>query len=260
MNTNPKIQQNIDLKKKVQSLLSHAIAKILLKFRLPRNEFINSLDEKLVLEAKKQDPIASNVSIAIRTGIDRRYISKHLKGEMPSPRPDKLTVILEDLIWTAHKFYNSNKIPKLGPFKTFQSICEQRASGSLTYNAILEELIKNDNIKDLGNKIEIINSKNILDNTGINILNLTAKQINRTADTFIYNSKIKLKSNLLLQRSIYSTQIPPENHTELHSKLEKMFYRYYDEIETTLIHYETDVEVNTYPEYGVSLFEYKTEE
>ena len=260
MNTNPKIQQSLQLKKKALSLLSNAIAKILLKFRLPRGEFINLLDEKLVLEAKKQDPDASNVAIAIRTGIDRRYITKHLKGEMPNARPEKLTMILEDLRWTAQKFYNSNKLPKLGPFRTFQSICEQRASGSLTYNAILEELISSKNIIDLDNKIEIINVKFTLNNNDINYSNLTAKQVNRVVDTIIFNSKTTLKENRLLQRSIYSTQIHPDKHEFLHGDLEKLFYKYYDEIESTFLDYESDVEMDTYPEYGVSLFEYKTEE
>ena len=93
MNTNPKINESLKLKKKALSLLTKAIAKILLKFRLPRNEFINTLDENLVLEAKKQDPDASNVSIAIRTGIDRRYIAKHLKGDMPNAKPDRKRVV-----------------------------------------------------------------------------------------------------------------------------------------------------------------------
>ena len=260
MNTNPKIKQNQQLKKKALNLLSKAIAKIIIKFRLPRNEFLTLFDEKLVLEAQRLDPKASHVALAIRTGIDRRYISKHLKGEMPRAKPDKLSVILEDIRWTAHKYYNSSKIPKLGPFKTFQSICEQRAPGSLTYQAILEELIANGNLKDLGDKVELISINNSIENSDDKFSQLTAKQINRTVDTLIYNSERDQIKDRLYQRTIYSTQINPKNYTQLHDEFGKIIHRYYMEAQNTLIKYEDDVEVNTYPEYGISFLEYKTEE
>ncbi len=256
MNTNPKLQESLKLKKKALALLSKAIAKIILKFRLPRNEFINSLDENLVLEAKRHDPDASNVSIAIRTGIDRRYISKHLRGEMPLTKPDKLAVILEDIRWTAHKFYNSTRIPKTGPFRTFQSICEQRASGTLTHKAILKELIKNGNLLDLGEYVEISNLKTYIQMDDINSSQLTATQINRVVDTIIYNSETKNASNKYVQRTIYSTQINPNDFSKLHIDIKKKVEKYNSEITNLLISYEENTNVGTHPEYGVSFLEY----
>lgn len=260
MNTNPKTLQNLNLKKKALALLSKAIAKILLKFRLPRAEFISALDENLVLETKVQDPKASNVAIAIRTGIDRRFISKHLKGDMPQARPDKLAMILEDVRWTAHKYYNGTKMPKTGPFRTFQSICEQWASGTLTYKAILDELVRNGNIKDLGNKIELIQFKYNLNRTELDYSKLTATQINRVTDTLIFNSNKSIKSDMLIQRTVYSTQINPEKYPEIHPKMEKLIEKYYKEISQTILEFEEDVEVGTYPQYGISFLEFKTED
>lgn len=260
MNTNPKIQQSLNLKKKALALLSKAIAKILLKFRLPRNEFISALDKNLVLEVKAQDPKASNVAIAIRTGIDRRFISKHLKDDMPQVRPDKLAMILEDVRWTAHKYYNGAKIPKTGPFRTFQSICEQWASGTLTYKSILDEFVRNGNIKDLGDKIELIQFKYNLNKSELDYSKLTAIQINRVTDTLIFNSNKSLKSEMLIQRTVYSTQINPEEHLKIHPKIEKLIGKFYKEVSQTILEYEEDVEVGTYPQYGVSFLEFKTEE
>ncbi|MFK8013662.1 MAG: hypothetical protein AB8B80_16605 [Marinicellaceae bacterium] len=260
MNTNPKFQESLKLKKKALALLTKAIAKILLKFKLPRSEFIKSLDENMVLEAKKQDPDASNVAIAIRTGIDRRYISKHLKGEMPNTKPDKMAVILEDIRWTAHKFYNSTKIPKTGPFRTFQSICEQRASGTLTYKAILEELVANGNVRDLGDKIEIIKLRSTTIKNDINYSQLTATQINRTVGTILFNLNTKLSEDRFVQRSLFSTQIHPDNFSNLHIDIKNIVENYTSEITDLIINYEEDVNVGTYPEYGVSFLEYKTEE
>ena len=260
MLNNPKIKQNQQLKKKALSLLSKAIAKIVIKFRLPRNEFLAMFDEKLVLEAQRLDPQASHVALSIRTGIDRRYISKHLKGEMPRARPDKLSVILEDIRWTAHKHYHSTKIPKLGVFRTFQSICEQRAPGALTYQAILDELIANGSLKDLGNKVEIINIINTVKNSEEDFSQLTAKQVSRTINTLIHNSDREEKKDKLIQRTVYSTQINPNNFPQLHVEFEELIECCYKELTQKLIDYEDDVEVNTYPEYGISFLEYKTEE
>jgi hypothetical protein len=260
MNTNPKLKENLALKKKAISLLSKAIAKIIIKFRLPRTEFINLLDEKLVLEAKRIDPDASNVTLAIRTGIDRRYISKHLKGEMPRSKPNKLAVILEDIRWTAHKFYHSNKIPKTGPFRTFQSICEERAPGSLTYQAILEELIKLGNVEEINSDIRLLDFNAKIAKDEINYSQMTATQINRVTDTIIHNSDIDLKKDKYIQRSIYSTQINPKTLDKVHLELRQNFEKYNSEITKILISYEDDVNVGTYPEYGVSFLEYKAED
>lgn len=259
MNTNPKIKGNLDLKKKALNLLSNAIAKILLKFRLPRNDFIRSLDEQLVLQAKKQDPDASILALAIRTGIDRRYISKHLKGTMPRSKPDKLTVILEDIHWSARKFYGSTIIPKTGPFRTFQSICEQRASGTLTYNAILEELINNGNLKDLGDKVEIIKLLDASTKDNINYSQLTANQITRLVNTIIYNSETNSPEDKYIQRTVFSTQINPQNFTQLHNDLKQKTKIFRNDINDLMISYEENVNVGTHPEYGYSFLEYNIE-
>lgn len=258
MKTQEKTNESLKLKKNAINLLSKAIAKIILKFRLSRTEILNSLDEQLVLEAKKQDPDASNVTIAIRTGINRRYIPNYLKGESPRAKPDKLATILEDLRWTAHKYYNSNKITKVGHFRTFQSICEQRAAGMLTYQAILDELINRGNIKDLGHKVEIINTKALTKNES-NFTQITATQINRLVETIIFNSEANNPQQKFVQRTIYSNQINPINFNSLHIDIRNRVEKFNNEITILLSQYEEDVNVETYPEYGFSFLEYKIE-
>lgn len=261
MNTNLQpIKEQQSLKKKAIALLSKAIAKIILKFRLPRAEIINALDEQLVLEAKKQDPDASQVTIAIRTGINRRHIPKYLNGEMPSAKPDKLAVILEDIRWTAHKYYNSTKLPKVGHFRTFQSICEQRASGTLTFHAILDELVKNGNLKDLGSNVELLKLGGSIQRNEINYSQLTATQLNRVVDTIIYNSDIIIFEDKYVQSTVYSTQINPIKFNDLHQDILYKIKKYKAEIGDLLISYEEDVNVGTYSEYGLSFLEYKIEE
>ncbi len=251
--------KNLNLKKKSLALLSRAIAKILLKFRLSRNDFIHMLDEKLVLEAQKQDPKASKLALAIRTGIDRRYISKHLKGEIPQAKPDKLTVILEDILWTANHFYHSTKIPKIGAFRTFQSICEQRASGTLTYKAILNELVKNGNIIDHGDKVELIELRKILSKNDMFYTDLTINQINRITETLIHNSNTELDKNRFVQRTVFSTQINPNSFENLHNDLKIITDHHKNQITEIFLRYEEDVNIGTHPEYGYSFLEYNIE-
>ena len=260
MKINPQNTIKNNLKKEALSLLSKAIAKIIIKFRLPRNEFLNALDEKLIIEAKRIDPKASNVALSIRTGIDRRYISKHLKGEMPKTKPNKLTVILEEIHWVSHRFYNSNKIPKIGPFRTFQSICEERASGTLTYKSILQELIKMGNLKDLGDKVEIVNSKLIFSKDEKQYSELTALQINRTVDTVLFNFDQIDKDKKYIQKTVYTTQVNPKNFPQLHNEFKQIIDSSYDEIIELIIKYEDDVEVGTYQQYGISFLEFKLED
>jgi hypothetical protein len=260
MNTQEKANESLKLKKNAINLLSKAIAKIILKFRLSRTEILNSLDEQLVLEAKKQDPDASNVTIAIRTGINRRYIPAYLKGESPKASPDKLASILEDLRWTAHKYYNSTKITKVGHFRTFQSICEQRAAGMLTYQAILDELVKRGNIKDLGNKVEILKLRHTTFKDDISYTNITATQINRTVNTIIYNLDINLSDERRVQRTIYSSQINPIYFNKLHTDIKLKISEYNTDITNLLLSYEESVAIGTYPEYGVAFLEYQNEE
>ncbi len=259
MNTKEKINESQKLKKNAIKLLSKAIAKIILKFRLSRTEILNALDEQLVLEAKKQDPDATNVTIAIRTGINRRYIPAYLKGKSPKTSPDKLATILEDLRWTAHRYYNSNKITKVGHFRTFQSICEQRAAGMLTYQAILDELVKRGNIKDLGHKVEILEFINLSYTNDINYSNITAVQINRVIDTIIFNSKTLRKEDKFVQQTIFSSQINPNKFNSLHKEIRQHIDNYKSNITELLISYEENVSVGTHPEYGVSFLEYKIE-
>ncbi|VAW39218.1 hypothetical protein MNBD_GAMMA01-584 [hydrothermal vent metagenome] len=258
MNTNEKIQESLELKEKALGLLAGAIAKLMLRFKLQRGKFHHLLDEKLVQEAKKQDTDANIVTLAIRTGIDRRYIKKYLDSEMPRARPDKLVTILEDVRWTAQRYYNSKTIPTRGPFRTFQSICEQRAPSTLTYTAILEELIKNGNLKDLGNnKLELLKLRNTTVKDDIKYSQISANQINRTVDTIVFNASTDLLEDKLVQQTIFSTQINPTNFDELHKDIKLITKEYRSRMADLMISYEENVNVGTYPEYGFSFLEYK---
>jgi hypothetical protein len=259
MNRNLKFKQSISLKKRAIVLLSRTFARVVLKFGLSRNFLIQSIEEQLVLEAKKQDPDASIVTLSIRTGIDRRYISGYLKGEAPESKPDKIVVILEDIRWTINRFYEDGLLPKYGPVHTLQSIVEKRASGTLTLMAVLEELLRWGNIEEVGDYISVNNYYVKINKKNVNSSNIVGIQLNRDLSTMIYNSTKENVEDRLLYKCVSSSHIDPKYYASLHADLFEVTERYKEESNSLMISFEEDVPVGTYDQYGVTYLEFQGE-
>ena len=184
MNTSPTNSDSDTLR-----VLAQAIAKLILRFRFSRSRFLTLLDEELVLQAKNNDPQANNVTLSIRTGINRRYIPQLLSGETMHSKPERLKMILEDLKWTSQKHYQSGRVPLKGSYKTFETICEIRASGTLTYKAILEELMKQGKVKVVGNEVEIILNNSEEDNKHSKFARNSVEKVFFTVEEIIQSEK-----------------------------------------------------------------------
>lgn len=254
--TEQKISQLNVIPKKLVSLFSRAVAKLLLKFNISRHDYQNCLNEQLVLEAKRQNPKATKVELAVRTGIDRRFITGYLNGEMPATKPNKLTLILTDIKWTLNKHYSGNKLPKKGPFQSFESICERWSSGTLTYKAILKELVRIGSVIDHGEEVELVATKHSECLKTQQHFELSTSIMNRYADTVIHNIKDIDSAIKNYQMSAYSTQISPEKIEDIKPELRKLLRRQFDEVINLLEQNESDVQPGTYPPYGVSVFEF----
>lgn len=242
-------------------LFSKAIAKLLLKFNVSKHDYDHFLNEQLVLEAKRQNPDISQVEIAVRTGINRRYIPAYLKGEMPKVKSSKLTLILFDIKWTLEKYYDGGKkLPKKGPFKTFESICEQWTSGSLTYSSILSELVRIGSLIDHGKKVELVEAKqsDIEDNK--QYFEISSSLMNRYVNTVILNLQDIANENKNYQMSALSTQISPKELNFVKKEMRLLLKDNYNNLIDLLEKYESDVKPGTYPAYGVSVFEFIDEE
>jgi hypothetical protein len=260
-NSDNKISQLNAIPKNLLSLFSKAIAKLLLKFNISKHEYQHCLNEQLVLEAKRQNPNSSKVELSVRTGIDRRFIAGYLKGEIPSPKTNKLTLILSDIKWTLNKYYNGEKqIPKNGPFKTFESICQQWSSGTLTYKSILTELVRIGSVIDHGDKVELLEAKNSKLKNDAQYFEFSSYLINRISDTLIHNSETDNINQQHFQMSAYSTQIPPENIKIIKQEIKKELRKYFNNTLKVLDKHEADVEPDTYPAYGVSFLEFNDDE
>ncbi|MCF6319860.1 MAG: hypothetical protein L3J83_11400 [Proteobacteria bacterium] len=260
-NNDNKIDQLNAIPKKLLSLFSKAIAKLLLKFNINKHEYNHCLNEQLVLEAQRQNPKASKVELSVRTGIHRRYIASYLRGEVPLPKTNKLTLILSDMKWTLNKFYaGSNKMPKKGHFRSFQSICQQWSSGTLTYNAILQELVRIGSIKDHGDKVELLEAKHDKLKNDVQHFELSSYLINRASKTLIHNSETENNTDQYFQMFAYSTQVPPENIKEVKQEIKQELKKFLNNTLKVLDKHEADVEPDTYPAYGVSFLEFNDDE
>ncbi len=256
-----KVHQLNALPKKLIQLFSRAIAKLILKFNVNRHEYIQCLDEQLIHEAKRQDPKATKVQLAVRTGIDRRFIASYLKGSPPTLKPNKLTLILSDIKWTLNKYYppGCTRIPKSGPFRTFQSICEQWVSGTLTHNAVLNELVRIGSVVDHGNEVELIDSDHVDVKEMVKYFEMSSNLLNRFSNTITANLEIPEKADQNYQMSAISTQIPPENIEAVKAEIKSELRIYFNNIIEILEKHEKNVKPDTYPAYGVTLLEFNDE-
>ena len=241
-------------KTKILTKLANLTAKISLKYDINFQEYFNLYKRALVRQAKKQKPDSTNVEIACRTGVDRRYINKYLESTDSSIKTPKIKLILNELKRICVN-NNTKYIKKQGYFQTFESVCNQLASGSLTYSSVAQELIRQGKIEDLGNKYKLLQwrfvpKKNDKDQQ----FKILTTEINRLSDTIIYNFNQIDKINKQFQRNIYTTQIPPESFLVVKKQISEILKKSLTDIDTVIMEYETVVPSGTYPTFGASLF------
>lgn len=234
--------------------LASLTAKIALKYNIHHHEFYELFKRALVKQEKLSNKNSSIVEIACRTGIDRRYIKNYLHETKTISKIPKLKLILNEIKNLCNK-NNTKFIKKHGYFQSFESICNQLASGSLTHNAIAKEFIRKGNLLDRGDSYELIlwsylPSKNE-DDHAINIL---TTEIERLTDTFIYNFEVGDITDTQFQRNIFTTQIPPAKFTEVKLQLSDILTKTIGDVDQVILEYEEKVASGTYPTFGASMF------
>ncbi|MCF6319171.1 MAG: hypothetical protein L3J83_07835, partial [Proteobacteria bacterium] len=118
-------------------MLAKAVAFFCLESNIKAEKFNVLFRYQLVDILKKTNPEMPNVDIAVRTGINRRYIGTIDK----SVKQSKEMLILSYLksYCEAHK---TTHIKKKGPYNSFAYFCTLGANGTLTANSISKELLR----------------------------------------------------------------------------------------------------------------------
>jgi len=212
-------------------------------------EFSKNLKAHTVQIAKKLNPDAKNIELSNITGIDRNLISDLLKEKIIFKEKSKLMILLSDL-W---KYKDENNQVT---WKQFYSIATKVLSTSLSPTSALK-LLKDSRSISQASADELITvntnrltvSKDTLISTGIFSLS-----IHRHIHTSLLNI---LHSEGLFQQDLRSSQIPPSKqsmcHAELYELLDKVIWPMVLKI---LEKYETEVPPGTYPDCGLSAFEF----
>ena len=187
------------------SRLAYTLAKTTLRFNLFVNEFIELYKFHMVLLAKKQNPTYSIVELSARTGLDRRYISQTLKNEELKKTNSKVRLVLQQMRQVCNR-KNTNLIAKHGKKDSFESICKQVSSGSLTNNAVATELLRLGEIVDVGRKFEVDNPKGDLVHEEMKLSYASRRLLNEinimcveTGTNFIQKQEIKNSIEFILE-------------------------------------------------------------
>lgn len=242
------------VKTTILTKLARLTAKIILKYNAHYQEFFELFKIELIKESKKQNPKYSMVELSSRIGIDRRYIKKYLDTKDVVIKPSKIKLVLDKMKQIC-KEKGSDFLEKNNSPESFESICNEVAPGSLTYNSIAKELIRQGNIVEQNNTYKLVEwsftpEANDLDQQ-FRILTI---EMERLTDTVIYNSETLESKERQFQRNIFSTQINPINFYHAKTKLDIILSDTLIKIDGVISQYEENVPVGTYPDFGSSVF------
>lgn len=133
--------------------LYSTLSRILNEYNLEYDQFAKALRRYYVLEVYKHCQTVART--ALKCGVDRRFVSKIIKDKEKQYTGSSLHQILNQIELFAQS--NNMVVDKQGNrFK--QSIMLKLASGVTTVNSIVEQLIAQGCIEDLGQSIRFINN------------------------------------------------------------------------------------------------------
>lgn len=238
------------------------VCKMVIKLGLHFNEFVRNL-QRAYIQAAEEILNEKNISpslqaIAVKTGMDRRTISEHKNNKSRSyaetlNKMDMIIVQLQKLCLN-----RENKQLSITELKT---IIDSVYANHIRSIAVIRELLSNNYIRQIDeNNFKL----NFLLKQQLDEISEMADEIDYTAkrlfQTYYRNMFIaKSKKQLLIKNTLVSTQIAP-------SKIEKVNKLIQNELKDTqnrlgeiLIQNSSIVPKNTYPEIGVTFFQFNSE-
>jgi len=232
--------------------LYKAIALLLCKTPLTYKEFCKNLKTHAVKTAHEVLESNKVTDIANTTGIDRNAISLELNRSQSFREKSKLSILLGDL-WK--KKDQNNKIK----WAQYLPIAQNILSSSLSPTKAAELLEKFGSVcvvrmRDEISEIEVVKQTlSVSKDTALSceVANLS---LLRHVHTMLVN--IHTDSNLF-QQDLRSSQVPPSSQEKLHEELFDMVkFDFWPKALNKIEKYEADVPPGTYPDCGLSAFEF----
>lgn len=226
------------------------ISRIIIDFKIDQKRFTKYFRFSLAHTAKKLFPKETVTNLAHKTGMLRSQIDDALERNNPIPILDQEALILTRL-WKAK---DENNLVSIDSVK---SIISTQLKGKYSISTIINSLIESGSVVERDNYLEVLHKSFISNKSEERILEMLGFIIDKLSSTIIFNKKAKLKEHRFFQRIFKTTQVHPSNfekmHKELHTVISK---KHWPEIKAIIEKYESNVPENTFPECGLTIFEF----
>ena len=236
------------------------VCKMVIRFGLHFHEFVRNL-QKAYIHAAEEILLSSDIkpslqAIAIKTGMDRRTISEHKtnKEKLLTNPLNKMDMVIKQLQLLSNK---NNNLSLLQLKNSIDSIYARH----IRSNAIIKELLANKIIIQQDSRTFKLN---LTLQQQLKQIQLMADDVDYTAkrlfQTFYHNMFEPDENNDLRQSTCLSSKIAPRYQQKVHALLARELLLSEQRINKIMAEYESNVPADTYPELGITQFQFGLQE
>ncbi|MCF6301261.1 MAG: hypothetical protein L3J52_09125 [Proteobacteria bacterium] len=234
------------------SLLKTALSNIFIEFDVDYKEFRDDLGNELINTLFSQ---THNKGLVMsRTGLSHRAVTNAI-GKKGKPVVNTKRNLLARAFEQINTYCTNNKtkgMPKLLFYKNMSTY----GDGKTSIKAHLTKLFDTGIIKEDKEYVYLKLEKSKKKRNDEELIAILGKVISHLVDTIVFNKKRGPEADSLFQMYLESSQIPPDLAPLAQKELLDALRGFYKQMTNLLTKYETDVELGTFPNIGLSLFQY----
>ncbi|MCF6319170.1 MAG: hypothetical protein L3J83_07830 [Proteobacteria bacterium] len=243
---------NIFKSSKELSQLRTALSNLFIEFDVDYREFRDELSNELVNTLL--DKTNNKGLVMSKTGLSHRAVAKAIKQKnQPTVVPKKN--LLERAISQLNTYCQYNKTQGMPKF-LFYANMRTYNDGKTSIKAHLNKLFDTGIIREDEKFVYLELEKSIKKRNNEELISMLGVVINNLVNTVTFNKNKSSEIDSLFQMYIESSQIPPDLAPLAQKESLDALRVFYKQMINLLTKYETDVEPGTYPNIGLSLFQY----
>ncbi len=229
------------------------VTKMVIKFGLQCHEFKENIEFAYIQAAiellREENRPVTNQAIAVKTGIDRRKVAEYNKTSKHKKGFNKMDLVILAL-----------QKCKAGGQKTLSlahlsQIIDGIYGHHIRAKAVINELIQAEMITPEDNRYRITDALHQKLSVQAELADEVDVTTQRLFETF-YKKMFGEDGDLLTQKTLQSSQIPPRKQTQVQQQLRDQLIRFQQTVETLLQENAANVPENTYPKIGLSQFQF----
>lgn len=256
MNPLNQFDQKPSLSQKVMTGFVSAIARLIIKFNINLNGFLEMIKVEVV--RKIYDDKQKIYETAFLTGLDHRVVSKIVNREYSNhnSKGSMMEMLILQEIFKSAKLYKDQMIPKKGDFNSLTSILKKHGFSYVRLRTVIDVLLARGVIEEHENHIKYIGTNYTNKQSDEEFFSMISRNFNRYSSTASLNRDNRAAGvEGLYDFSIFSSQIHPDKHGEVDKQLLLMSRSFHQKVIDYLEQQETHP-VGTFEEIGVSVFQY----